>query len=379
LQAAVGEGDDPARHFADALAGGHGENDRRLLRALVEAAPEAAQWLARLGVRWDREADGRPRLRSGGGTSRPRLLACADYTGLEIMRVLAAELEAAGVGRLDYHPAVELLTAGGRVTGALLLELRTGRIRTVSARAVVLATGGAGRLHLGGAPTSNHYGATGDGLVLAYRAGCRLVHPESYQYHPTGVAHPHALAGALITEGVRAAGATLRNREGDRFVDEMLPRDVVAAAIWAEAAAGRAVPLPEGGSAVWLDCRGVEGLAERFPSVVQKLARAGVALASEPVLVAPTLHFQNGGVRVDPDGATDLPGLFACGEVAGGAHGTNRLMGNALLEVVALGRRAGAAAARAAKTAPPGPPALDHLAAWPGTGPPAPVLLPDPL
>ncbi len=377
MQAAVGAGDDPGRHFADALAGGHFANDRALLRALVEAAPATAQWLAQLGVRWDRDPAGHPRLRRGGATSRPRLLACADYTGLEIMRVLAAELEAAALPTLAYHPAVELLTGDGRVSGAILLDLREDRLRVVAARQTVLATGGAGRLHLGGAPTSNHFGATGDGLVLAYRAGAPLVHPESFQYHPTGIAHPHALAGALITEGVRSAGGWLRNAAGERFVDELLPRDVVAAAVWAECAAGRGIALPGGGAAVWLDCRHVERVAERFPSVHAKLLRVGVDLATTPVLTAPTLHYQNGGVEVDVEGATPVAGLRACGEVAGGAHGTNRLMGNALLEVVATGRRTGAAAAATAREVEPAPTTLDHLDHWPTTGPPSPRLLPD--
>ncbi len=247
----------------------------------------------------------------------------------------------------------------------------------IAARQTVIATGGAGRLHLGGAPTSNHFGATGDGLVVAYRAGAPLVHPESFQYHPTGIAHPPALAGALITEGIRSAGGRLRNGAGDRFVDELLPRDVVAAAVWAEVAAGRGVDLPDGGGAVWLDCRHVARLAERFPSVHAKLALVGVDLATTPVPTAPTLHYQNGGIVTGVDGATPIPGLRACGEVAGGAHGTNRLMGNALLEVVATGRATGAAAARAAREGDLGPTTLDHLAAWPGDGPPSPRLLPD--
>jgi len=378
MQAAIGDDDDPGRHFADALAGGHFANDRPLLRALVEAAPATAQWLGELGVRWDRDAAGRPRLRRGAATSRRRLLACADYTGLEIMRVLAAELEAAAIPTLAYHPVVELLTDGaGRVTGAVLLDLRDERLHVIGARQTVIATGGAGRLHLGGAPTSNHFGATGDGLVVAYRVGSPLVHPESFQYHPTGIAHPPALAGALITEGVRSAGGRLRNGAGARFVDEFLPRDVVAAAVWAECAAGRGVELPDGGSAVWLDCRHVARVVERFPSVHAKLLRVGVDLATTPVLTAPTLHYQNGGIVAGADGATPIAGLRACGEVAGGAHGTNRLMGNALLEVVATGRATGAAAAAAARETDLGSPTLDHLTAWPGDGPPSPRLLPD--
>jgi len=378
MQAALADGDDPAHHFLDALRGGHFANDRTLLRALVEAAPATAAWLGALGVRWDRDDAGHLVTRHGGGTSRPRLLACADYTGLDIMRALTAELRGAGVPVIEFHPAVELLTdRAGRVTGAVLEDLRHGGHTLVAARQVILATGGAGRLHLGGAPTSNHYGATGDGLILAYRAGCGLIHPESFQFHPTGIAYPPALSGALITEGVRSAGAWLRNRHGERFVDELLPRDVVAAALLAECAAGRGVALPGGGHAVWLDARHVAGVAQHFPAVWTKLSRVGIDLQTTPVLTAPTLHYQNGGVRVDVAGQTDLPGLRACGEITGGAHGTNRLMGNALLEVVATGRRVGQAAATAARESDQGETTLHHLAEWNGSGPPAPVLLPD--
>lgn len=378
LQAAVGTGDDPARHFLDALRGGHFANDRTLLRALVEEAPATVAWLGGLGVRWDRDETGHLVTRQGGGTTRPRLLACADYTGLDIMRALTGELRGAGIEVLEFHPAAELLTDGhGRVTGAVLEDLDDGQITVVAARQVVLATGGAGRLHLGGAPTSNHYGATGDGLVLAYRAGCRLVHPESFQYHPTGIAYPTALAGALLTEGLRSAGAWLRNRHGERFVDELLPRDVVAAALLAEGAQGRGVALPGGGHAVWLDARHVADVRGRFPSVCAKLERVGIDPQTTPVLTAPTLHYQNGGARVDVEGQTDRVGLRACGEIAGGAHGTNRLMGNALLEVIAAGRRAGRAAAAAARETEQGDTTLNHLQEWRGTGPAAPVLLPD--
>lgn len=213
--------------------------------------------------------------------------------------------------------------------------------------------------------------------MVAYRTGAPLVHPELFQYHPTGIAHPLALAGALITEGIRFAGGWLRNAAGDRFVDELLPRDVVAAAVWAEVAAGGGVDLPDGTAAVWLDCRHVARVAERFPSVRAKLSRVGVDLATTPVPTAACLHYQNGGIVADANGATPIPGLRACGEVAGGAHGTNRLMGNALLEVVATGRATGTAAARAARDANPGPTTLDHLATWPTQGAPSPRLLPD--
>jgi len=332
------------------------------------------RWLIGEGMGFDVEdrAASAPTLRRlrPGGASVARLLSHRDFTGLEMMRALReAVLMQADVDTLERHAAVELLTdGGGRCAGAVLHDLERNRNILVRAAATVLATGGAGRIHLAGMPTSNHYGATADGLVLAYRAGAHLREIDSFQYHPTGMAWPRHLEGLLITESVRALGAHLINGAGHRFIDELAPRDVVAAAILRELAAGRGVQR-DGCTGVFLD---TVGLARERPGVldeqlitVARLAhRAGIDPAREPLLVRPTLHYQNGGVRVDPDGRSDVPGLLCAGEVTGGIHGRNRLMGNALLDIVAFGRRAGRAAVAEQGMVSSRAVGVSHLADW---------------
>lgn len=347
IQAALGPDDSPRRHYADALVGGHGQNDPDLLRILCEQGPASIRWLNQLGALFDSNPDGTFRLRSGGGTSVARVLACRDYTGLEIMRVLKDAVLSGGTQILPNHSAVELLDDGqGRVTGAVLWHSDNGQLVTVSARAVVLATGGSGQLRLQGYPTSNHMGATGDGLVLAYRQACHLVHLESFQYHPSGTSFPEALVGQLVSESIRAVGAQLLNAAGERFINELTTRDVVASAIIREVAEGRGVQTPNGRHGVWLDTpmietlKGEGTLARQFPGLIHRFERYGIDPAQQPILVYPTLHYQNGGVKIDAGGRTDRPGLWAAGEVTGGLHGTNRLMGNSLLDIIVFGRRA---------------------------------------
>ncbi len=346
IQSALGVGDSPRRHFADALVGGHGENDPDLLRVLCEQGPDSIRWLSQLGCLFDQSEDGRFSLRGGGGTSVPRVLACRDYTGLEIMRVLKDAVRLTGTHILEEHVAMELLDNGeGRVTGAILFDRNAGKTICVSARAVILATGGSGQIRLQGFPTSNHVGATGDGLVLAYRQGCRLVHLDSYQYHPSGACYPEALAGQLVTEAIRSIGAQVVNAEGVNFINEMAYRDVLAGAIIKETAEGRGVKTPHGKTGVWLDTpmidlkNGAGSLARQFPGLIHRFERYAIDPAKQPILIYPTLHYQNGGIRVDSECRTDIAGLWACGEVTGGLHGKNRLMGNSLLDITVFGRR----------------------------------------
>lgn len=347
IQAALDHRDSTRRHFADTYVGGHGNNDPELLRILCENGPGAIRWLTRLGCLFDSNPDATFRLKKGAGTSMPRVLACRDYTGLEIMRVLRDALRQGTTHLLEQHAAVELLdNAQGQVTGAALWNSRTGKLLTVSARAVLLATGGSGQLRLQGFPTSNHLGATGDGLVLAYRQGCGLIHGDSFQYHPSGACYPEALAGQLLTESIRTIGAQILNAEGERFVDEMTYRDVVAAAIIKECQEGRGVETPAGRSAVWLDTplidlkQGAGTLHRQLPGLAHRFQRYGIDPAAQPLLIYPTLHYQNGGIKIDSQCRTEAKGLWACGEVTGGAHGTNRLMGNSLLDIIVFGRRA---------------------------------------
>jgi succinate dehydrogenase/fumarate reductase flavoprotein subunit len=347
IQSSLGPDDSPQRHYADAYVGGHGKNDSDLLRFLCEQGPENIRWLSDKGVMLDRNPDGTFRLRAGGGTSIPRVLACRDFTGLEIMRVLKDSLLTGPTQLLQNHAAVEFLDNGkGRVTGAVLWNSQTGKLVNVSARAVILATGGSGQLHYQGFSTSNHFGATGDGLVLAYRQGARLVHMNSCQYHPSGSVFPEALVGQLVTEAIRSMGAHILNEEGQRFVDEMTYRDVVASAIIKEVAEGRGIKTPSGRGGVWLDTPLIEKLHgegtlhRQFPGLIHRFERYEIDPAKQPILIYPTLHYQNGGVKIDTDCQTDIEGLWAAGEVTGGLHGTNRLMGNSLLDIVVFGRRA---------------------------------------
>ncbi len=247
IQAAIGDDDSPQLHFEDTLRAGHFRGEPELVAQMVMDGPDVIRWLIRLGMMFDQEEDrpfgGNLLRKKPGGASAARILSYRDYTGLEMMRVLreAVDMEP-GVAVWNRCPAVELLSdERGRCAGAVLYNLEWRTFVLVRARAVILATGGAGRLHLNAFPTSNHYGATADGLVLAYRLGARLRELDSFQYHPTGIAYPPHLAGGLISEAARSAGATLLNGEGERFVDELKPRDVVASAILRECAQGAAL------------------------------------------------------------------------------------------------------------------------------------------
>jgi len=375
IQAAIGAEDSLQRHFEDTLRAGHFAADKALVAALVGDGPDAIRWLIREGMSFDL-ADERQRMggallrKKPGGATAARLLSYRDFTGLELMRALReAVLLQPGISVLDGHPALELLTDDrGRCGGAALQDLGQRRLVLARAGATIMATGGAGRLHLAGFPTSNHYGATADGLVLAYRAGARLREMDSFQFHPTGIAWPPHLEGTLVSEAARSAGARLVNGQGERFVEELAPRDVVASAMLRELAEGRGVGR-DGTLGLFLDTPSLEReqpgiLAQRLQTLSHLAHRAGFDPAREPFLVRPTLHYQNGGMAIDTDGRSALPGLLAAGEVTGGLHGRNRMMGNALLELVVFGRRAGASAAADARQERPRNLGLNHLAGW---------------
>ncbi len=359
MQVADHECDSPAQHFLDVLGGGHFTSNPDLVEALVLEGPGVLRWLEDLGMLFDKYPTGRMKVRHGGGTSRKRLHAAGDVTGLEMMRVLMDRMVCLdSITTLQFSPAVELLSdENGRAVGAVLEDLITGKLLVVQSKAVVLATGGFGRMHLQGFPTSNHYGATADGLVLAYRAGVPLQDLQNCQYHPTGVVYPEKLAGLLITEKFRGMGAQILNCHGDEFVYSLEPRDVTTAAIIRECTEfGNGVQSADQGVGVWLDVPMIDyihgrGVIEReFPGRFHEYMRMGLYIRQVPLLAYPTLHYQNGGVVIWPDGSTDMPGLFAAGEVTGGVHGRNRLMGNALLEILVFGRRAGKSAAAFAQT-----------------------------
>jgi len=357
IQAADRENDSPAIHYVDVIGGGHFANTPDLVEALVTDAPEALAWLEDLGTIFDKNSDGSMKTIHGGGTSRRRMHTARDYTGAEIMRTLRDEVRSRdGIGLLEFSPAVESLTdAKGEVTGAVLLNLNLNRYSVVRAKTVIIATGGSGRLHYQGFPTSNHYGATGDGLVLAYRAGAHLAFMDTMQYHPTGAAYPQQILGQLVTEKVRSIGAQLVNSEGEQFIFPLETRDVVASAIIRECQNGKCVTTPAAVQGVWLDTpmieirRGAGTVKRELPAMVRQFGRHGIDISKEPMLVYPTLHYQNGGVEITADCATNVTGLLVAGEASGGVHGRNRLMGNSLLDVVVFGRRAGVAAAKLAE------------------------------
>lgn len=372
IQAADKENDSPAQHYLDAFGGGHFKNVPELLEKLVVNGPLAIEWLSSLGVMFDKEKDGTMITTHGGGTSRKRMHACADYSGAEIMRVLRDEVQNRKLPVLEYSPAIELLLdENGRAAGAVLLDYDSNELKVVRAKAVIIATGGAGRLHYQGFPTSNHYGATADGLVMAYRAGAKLIYADAIQYHPTGVAFPAQIYGALVTEKVRSIGAQLINSEGEAFMNPLETRDVAAASIIRECKArGKGVKALDG-QAVWLDTPLIEMLhgegtiAKRIPGMLRMYAKFGIDLRKEPILVYPTLHYQNGGILINKDGESNIPGLFVAGEAVGGIHGTNRLMGNSLLDIIVFGRIAGTNAAESAKSGVTATKlCLDHIQAY---------------
>lgn len=356
-QAADREIDSVQRHYLDTIGGGHFANKPEVVRALVEDAPFIIKWLIEMGAIFDREANGELVEKWGGGTSIKRMHSCRDYTGLEELRVIRDEFRNRQIPCLEQFPAIELFTEGNRVTGAILWNLETGEYKIVRAKATILATGGFGRLHIRGFPTTNHYGATFDGPVIAYRAGAKLRDTDTVQYHPTGAAYPIQIVGYLLTEKLRSSGAQPVNVDGEAFVFPLEPRDVEAASFIRECyVRNKGITTPTGLRGIWLDTplidikNGKGYIAKAFPAMNRLFKRHGIDMAKDPVLVFPTLHYQNGGVETDPWGRTNVEGLWVAGEVSGGVHGKNRLMGNSTLDCLVFGRRSGINAAEYVKT-----------------------------
>lgn len=392
IQAADKENDSPVQHYLDAFGGGHFAARPELLKRLVMEAPDAIQWLNKLGVMFDKDENGRMVTTHGGGTSRKRMHACKDYSGAEIMRTLRDEVLNRKIPVVEFTSAVELLKdEKGQVAGAVLLNMETDDYLVARAKTVVIATGGAGRMHYQGFPTSNHYGATADGLILGYRAGAPLLYQDTIQYHPTGVAYPSQIFGALVTEKVRSLGAMLVNKDGEAFMHPLETRDVAAASIIRECSErGKGVTTPIG-SGVWLDTPMIERLGgdgtieKRIPAMLRMYMNYGIDMRKLPILVYPTLHYQNGGLEIGGDGFTKvIDNLLVAGEAVGGIHGRNRLMGNSLLDIIVFGRNAGKAAAAKAKSVELGKANLDHIEAYAKeltdagveTGDVSPLLLP---
>ncbi len=370
IQAADKPNDSPAIHFVDAFGGGHFAAKRDLLSKLVCDAPEAIQWLSNLGVEFDKEEDGTMITTHGGGTSRKRMHAAKDYSGAEIMRTLRDEVLNRQIPVVDFTSAIELiLDENGKASGAVLMNMETKELLVARAKTVIIATGGAGRMHYQGFPTSNHYGATADGLVMGYRAGAKLLYADTLQYHPTGAAFPEQIFGALVTEKVRSLGAKLVNKNGEVFMHPLETRDVTAASVIRECSTRENGIDTGNGYGVWLDTPMIEAIGgegtimKRIPAMWRMFDKYGIDIRKEPILIYPTLHYQNGGLDITPDCmTTNVENLFVAGEAVGGIHGKNRLMGNSLLDIIVFGRSAGKSAAAKAKTTEVGTLSLDHVA-----------------
>ncbi len=362
-------------HFRDTMRGGKMLNHWRMAQLHAQEAPERVLELEEWGALFDRTEDGLISQRDFGGHRYARLAHVGDRTGLEMIRTLQQRAVALGIDVFMEFTVTELFTSGDQVIGAFGYWRESGRFVSFAAPSVVLATGGIGKSYQ---VTSNSWEYTGDGHALALRTGASLVNMEFVQFHPTGMVWPPSVRGILVTESVRGDGGILRNSEGKRFMfdyipdffkaetadteeeadrwyddkknnrrpPELLPRDEVARAINSEVKAGRG--SPHGG--VFLDIasrRDPEFIRRRLPSMYHQFKElADVDITAEPMEVGPTCHYVMGGVEVDPDTEeSKVTGLYAAGEVAGGMHGSNRLGGNSLSDLLVFGRRAGEAAA----------------------------------
>jgi succinate dehydrogenase / fumarate reductase flavoprotein subunit/L-aspartate oxidase len=345
IQAAFADDDSPDQHAADVFASSHETADRALVEVLTGEAPDAIHWLETLGVQFTR-SNGGYRLARCGGATRKRLLQVGDRTGHAITKQLREAWEAGSGTSFTNAPLRELdETSNGwrAVCGE----------HVVDAGAVVLAAGGRcyAEAERRGELSTNHPNATGEVTQLAIGLGAETRDLDALQYHPNGGAWPANMQGYSIPETTRAYGAVLLNAEGAEFTDSLGPRDAVSKAIFDEVDAGRGVATPDGRPAVYLDTtRITEDDAEvSLPYMLRRYRGAGIDPLRERILTYPVLHYQNGGLVIDTNAATTIDGVYACGEIAGGTHGRNRMMGNSLLECAVFGRRAGKAAAEVAR------------------------------
>ncbi len=341
IQAALGPEDSPEQHAEDVWRSSHETADRRLVSVLTAEAPSAIRWLEELGVAFTRD-NGGYRLARCGGASQKRLLQVGDRTGHAITKALREAWEGGSGTSFEHAPlhALEPVENGWRATcGEHVIDAAT----------VVLGAGGRcyAEARARGELSTNHPNATGEVTRLALDLGAEARDLDALQYHPNGGAWPANLQGYSIPETTRAYGAVLLNADGEEFTDSLGPRDVVAQAIVDEVAKGKGVETPDGRPAVLLDTTRIsEADAEiSLPYMLRRYRAAGIDPLDEKILTYPVLHYQNGGLVIGTDAETTLEGVYACGEIAGGTHGRNRMMGNSLLECVVFGRRAGRAAA----------------------------------
>ncbi len=349
IQAAFGGDDSPEQHAEDVWRSSHETANRRLVEVLTGEAPGAIRWLEEHGVEFTRE-NGGYRLARCGGATRKRLLQVGDRTGHAITTALRDAFVASSGEALPNCPLVALEQAGNGWRASC--RRKNGDEVEIDAGAVVLAAGGRcyREAEERGELTTNHPGATGEVTRIALELGAESRDLDALQYHPNGGAWPPTMQGYSIPETTRAYGATLLNADRDEFTDPLGPRDAVSQAIFDEVAAGRGIDTPDGRPAVLLDTTRIpEGDAEiSLPYMLRRYRSAGIDPLGQAILTYPVLHYQNGGLVIDEHSETTIEGLFACGEIAGGTHGRNRMMGNSLLECTVYGRRAGAKAAERA-------------------------------
>ena len=346
IQAALGADDSPEQHAEDIWRSSHETADVELVRILAAEAPGTIHWLEEHGVEFTR-SNGGYRLARCGGASRKRLLQVGDRTGLAITSALRGAVEASNVRTLPKSPLTELGHSRGGWKALCGDHL-------VDAGAVVLAAGGRcfREAEERGELSTNHPGATGEVTQFALALDAEARDLDALQYHPNGGSWPETMQGYSIPETTRAYGAVLLNGEREEFTDSLGPRDEVSQAIFDEVEQGRGVESPDGRPAVWLDTTRIpeEDAEISLPYMLRRYRAAGIDPLAEPILTYPVLHYQNGGLVIDEHGETTVDGLFACGEIAGGTHGRNRMMGNSLLECCVFGRRAGKAAAEKARS-----------------------------
>ena len=346
-------------HFADTMRGGQRLNDYRMAEIFAKEAPDRVYELERWGGLFDRTDEGKILQRPFGAHTYRRLCHVGDRTGLEMIRTLQDKAVHSNVAVHMEITLTRLLRDAERISGAIGYRREDGRFVLFRARAVVLATGGWGKVYK---VTSNSWECTGDGCAMAYEADAELVDMEMVQFHPTGMVWPPGVRGILVTEAVRGEGGVLRNAQGERFMErydpkkmELSSRDVVSRSIYKEAQAGRG--SPHGGAFLDISHRGADFIKKKLPSMYEQFLKlADIDITKSPMEVAPTIHYVMGGVRVEAGtGASSVPGLYAAGEVAGGLHGANRLGGNSLSDLLVFGKRAGEQAAAYAKRLPAAP------------------------
>jgi len=337
-------------HFYDTLVGGSWINNQKLAETLARESPNRILDLEEYGAVFDRTPEGKIMQRPFGKQTWRRTCYVGDMTGHEILATLVEEVRRRGVKVFDEQCAIDFIMDGGRISGAVALDIKSGAIRVFRSKTTVMTSGGGARIY---EITTNAQSDTGDGFAMGYNAGAALIDMEMVQFHPTGMVYPESYKGVLVTEAVRGEGGRLINAQRERFMKRYSPelmelagRDVVARSIATEILEGRGTK--NGGVYLDVSFLPAETIERKLPSMLEQLLNAGVDIRKEPMEIAPTAHHFMGGLLIDEKAATTLAGLYAAGEVTGGVHGGNRLGGNALADTQVFGKIAGENAAKEA-------------------------------